>query len=180
MRRLTVCACVLLIAGCGEDPMRHEAVLAEADALERPVPGLYRSSARLVSFEMPGLPPAEADRFRERFGGMDTQDAQRCITRQESEDGFEDLLRTIGEGVNGMQCAFERFDTDPPKLDAVLSCQGTPAMQAEIAFNGTAAGEELALVMDMQASSPVIPGSSMKMQFDVSARRVGECPEPAA
>ena len=98
------------------------------------------------------------------------------MTQVQAEKGFEDLLKTIGEGVNGLTCGFERFETDPPKLDAMLTCQGAAAMKAEIGFAGTADAEGMELTMDMRANSPVIPGQSMQMQFAVSAERLGDCP----
>ena len=176
MRRLIALPLALLAAGCGDDPMSSEEVLAQARTLDSPRPGLYRTEAKLVSFEVPGLPPAQADRFRQQMAGFSSQPQERCVSQQEAERGFEGLLRTIGEGVNGLQCGFERFETDPPELDAVLSCQGAGAVEAEIAFEGTAEVEEMDLEMAMQAQSPVIPGRRMMMQFAVGAERIGECP----
>ena len=168
-----------LLAGCGDDPMSNEDVLSQARTLDSPMPGLYRTEAELVSFEVPGLPPAQADRFRQQMAGLSSQPQERCVSQREAEKGFEDLLRSIGEGVNGMQCAFERFETDPPQLDALLSCTDTGAIEAEIAFEGTAGAEEMDLTMRMDASSPVIPGNSMKLEFAVAAERLGECPDGA-
>ena len=175
MRRLITIAGSLVLAGCGSEPMSPEEVLGQADALERPAPGLYRTEAKLLSFEMPGIAPADADRFRNRMAGLAAQPQQQCLTPEEAERGFEDLLRTIGEDVNGLTCAFEDFATDPPALDAVLACQGS-GMEARIGFDGTADADGLDLEMAMDASTPLIPGQSMKLVFDVSSKRVGECP----
>ena len=112
MRRLITIAGSLVLAGCGSEPMSAEEVLGQADALERPAPGLYRTEAKLLSFEMPGIAPADADRFRNRMAGLAAQPQQQCLTPEEAEQGFE-LLRTIGDDVNGLTCAFEDFATDP-------------------------------------------------------------------
>lgn len=179
MRRLAPAAALLaplvLLAGCGSDPMSAEDVLGAAGNLQTPRAGLYLTHTKLLKFEMPGLPPAEADRFRTQMAGMSAQPQQSCVTQEQAQDGFEDMLKTIGEGVNGLTCGFQRFETDPPKLDALMVCEGAAAMSAEIAFNGTADATSMDLNMTMDASSPVIPGQTMQMKFAVSAEHIGDC-----
>ncbi len=164
-----------MLASCGSDPMSSEAVLDEAASLEKPRAGLYLTETELVSFEVPGLPPEEADRFRTQMGGLAASPQESCVTQEQADKGFEDLLKTIGEGINGLTCGFEEFTTDPPQVDAVLVCEGAAAMKAEIAFAGTADAVSMDMTMDMEASSPLIPGQSMEMAFAVSAERIGDC-----
>ncbi len=175
MRRIALVLPVLLVAGCGSDPMSSEDVLGQAGALEKPLPGLYRTQAELVSFDVPGVPPADADRMRSQMEGLSSQPQQQCLTKEEADRGFEDLLKAIGEGTNGLVCGFESFETNPPALDAVLACEGN-GMEAEIGFDGTAGAEGLDLAMTMEASTPVIPGQNMTMGFAVTSERLGDCP----
>ena len=155
--------------------MTSDEVLGEASALETPLPGLYRTGAELVTFEMPGLAPAEADRFRTQMAGLSSRPQERCVSQEEADRGLKDLLKTIGEGVNGLTCGFESFETDPPMLDAVLTCEGN-GMEAEIAFDGSSEADGLELTMAMEASTPIIPGQTMEMEFAVSSERIGDCP----
>lgn len=180
MRRLTRTAALLfplvLVTGCGSDPMSTDDVLGKAGNLQSPRAGLYRTRTELVSFEVPGLPPAEADLFRTWMAGLTANPQESCVTEEQADQGFDDLLKSIGEGVNGLTCGFERFETDPPELDALLACEGGAAMSAEIALSGTADAESMSLTMKMETNSPVIPGQFMQMEFAVSAERTGDCP----
>ena len=56
----------LVLSACGEadQPKSPEEVLAAADNLVKPRPGLYRSSAEIIDFEIPGIPPEQAAQMR--------------------------------------------------------------------------------------------------------------------
>lgn len=165
-----------VLTGCGEEkPLTSEQVLAEARALDKPQPGLYATTTRLVAFEVPGLPPEQADRIRQQMTGLTSEPQPQCLTRQQAERGFEDMLRQIGEGINEQQCAFTAFDTDGSRLSASLSCSGAAGVRAEAKFAGTSEADGFDLAMDLEAKNALIPGGSMTMRFTVKADRIGDC-----
>lgn len=167
---------VLFLASCGEEkPLSGEQVLASAGKLQKPEPGLYATSTKLVSFDVPGLPPAQIDRMREQMQGLSSEPQPRCLTQAEADKGFEDVLRQIGEGVNEQECAFTRFDVNGTKFDAGLSCAGPMGMSAEIGLKGTSGSAGFDATMDLEASNSMIPGGSMQMQLNVKSDRIGEC-----
>ncbi|GAA4042242.1 hypothetical protein GCM10022213_10700 [Parerythrobacter jejuensis] len=157
--------------------MSTDQVLSEARDLDRPTPGLYASTTQLVEFNVPGLPPAQADRFREQLSGLEGEDQPYCLTKEEAKKGFEDMLKTIGEASNGMACGFAKFEVDAPRLVADLSCSGPVGAKADIGFAGETTSESLELDMDMTAEMAVIPGGSMEMRFKVKSQRIGDCSE---
>ena len=166
------------LAACGDDSaLTSDEVLERAGTLEKPQPGLYATTTELVDFEVPGLAPQQADRFREQMEGMSSEQQPRCLTAAQAERGFEDMLKSIGEDANGMSCAFDRFDVDAPNLSADLGCDGPMGAGAQIGFAGTTDAQGFDLAMDMEASAPVIPGGTMQMRFKVTSQRIGECSE---
>ncbi|WP_284126074.1 DUF3617 domain-containing protein [Parerythrobacter aestuarii] len=175
-------ACVTLAAFCAvscgqEKPLSGEEVLAQAGKLQKPEPGLYATSTKLVSFDVPGLPPAQADRMREQMQGLSSEPQPSCLTEAEASKGFEDVLRQIGEGINDQECAFTRFNVDGIRFDANLSCSGPMGVSAEVGLSGTSTSAGFDASMDLEASNSMIPGGSMEMQFDVKSDRLGPCSE---
>lgn len=155
--------------------MTPEEVLGRAGSLEQPMPGLYRTDAELVSFEVPNASPMDADLLRSKMGGLSATTQERCIGDEEARLGFENLVKSIGEGVNGLTCRFERFETAPPSLNSVLACEGG-GVNATIGIDGTAEAEGVDLKMVIDTQAPPIPGQTMKMVFSVSSERIGDCP----
>ena len=58
------------LSACGEadQPKSPEEVMAAAESLVKPRPGLYRSSSEIIDFEIPGIPPEQAARMRDMLG----------------------------------------------------------------------------------------------------------------
>ena len=74
-------AAAALLSACdsGNAPKSQEEVSQEMANLERPTPGLYKSSSRIVSFEVPGMPPAQAEKMKGMFATSDA-DREFCLT----------------------------------------------------------------------------------------------------
>lgn len=180
MRMLTVAApaALLALAACGEEPSgprTAEEVIAESKALTKPEPGRYVSSAEMLEFSVPGLPEEQAGQLRGMMSGMGSEESSYCLTAEEAERGFEDAVRKMGEGSQGMKCEFERFDAAGSKLDAELACTGPQGMNATMKMDGTMEAEESQMTMEMVQKAPMIPGGEMRMKMRVQSRRVGAC-----
>lgn len=180
MRTLLAAAplAVLLLAACGDEPSEPKTadeVIAASQELTKPMPGRYLSSAEMIEFSVPGLPAEQAERLKSMMGGMGSEETSYCLTEEEAEKGFEDAVRKMGEGSNGMTCEFARFDADGSKLDAELACTGPQGMNATMKMDGTMEAEESEMHMEMTQKAPMIPGGEMRMEMRVKSRRVGEC-----
>ena len=168
----------LLLAGCGDDPSEPKTadeVIAASKGLTKPRPGQYLSSAEVIDFTVPGLPADQAARMKEMMGGMAGQETSYCLTAAEADKGFEDAVRKMGEGSNGMKCEFGRFDVSGNDLDAELACTGPQGMNATMKMDGTMAAESSEMHMDMTQKAPGIPGGEMHIEMRMKSRRVGEC-----
>ncbi len=106
MRALVmVTGCALALAACGSEPDQSktaEEVIEAADELVKPLPGLYRSSAEVIEFEIPGIPPEQAARMRDMAAGLQGEQRTQCLTEAEAEEGFRRVVKRRGEGQDGI------------------------------------------------------------------------------
>lgn len=180
MRALvTIAGCALALSACGsetDEPKSSEEVMAAAEKLVKPRPGLYRSNAEIVDFEIPGIPPAQAAQMRDLAGGLQGKETTRCLTQAEADEGFRRVVKRLGEGQGGITCAFDRFDAAASDLDANLTCTGPDGVEATMAIDGTVEAESSRMRMEMSQNSPSIPGGEMRMTMQVVSERIGDCP----
>lgn len=169
----------LALAACGSEPDQPKTadeVIAAADDLVKPRPGLYRSSAEIVEFEIPGIPPAQAARMRDMAAGLQGQAQTQCLTQAEADEGFKRVVKRLGEGQNGVACTFSRFEAAGSDLDAALECTGPAGVDADMTIDGTVEKERSRMRMEMSQQSADIPGGEMRMTMEVVSERIGDCP----
>ena len=167
-----------LLAGCGSDPdpKSPDEVIAASKNLITPEPGLYTTKAELLEFSVPGISPQQADMLRSRFSGMASENQTFCLTPDQAERGFEDMVRQMGEGRNGMSCDFTRFDADGGDLDAAMTCSGPAGLEADMALTGSMTTDSSQMRMEMKQSAAMIPGGEMNMVLQMNSQRTGDCP----
>lgn len=175
----TVLIAGLALAGCGEankEPRTADEVVAEAAKLEKPRPGQYETTVELVNFDVPGLPPQQAEAMKATMGKVSSQSSRSCLTQADADKGFEESVRQMTEKNGTMQCDFGRFDVDGGKIDAAMTCKGPQGMTSDITVEGTGSAEATAMHMKMVQKAAMIPGGEMRMEMKMNSRRVGDCP----
>lgn len=172
-------AATLALTACGQEasePKTADEVVAEAGKLEKPQPGEYETKVELVEFSVPGLPQQQAEQMKAMMAGAQEKANRYCLTEAEAAKGFEDSIRKMTEGDGRMKCDFKKFAVDGGKLDAALACNGPQGMTADLAMDGTASSQASAMHMTMVQKAPMIPGGEMRMEMNMTSRRVGDCP----
>ena len=164
----------LVLAGCnaGDEPRSQQEAEEVARQMVKPRPGLYRSTSKLVSFEVPGMPPAQAEQMRQMFSTT-AQGREYCLTPEEANQGMEGALKKLAEG----QCSYDRFNADGEALDAKLTCKTGQDMTATIVMKGTMSAEGSQMKMEVEQSAPGAPGGKgVKMAAEIASERIGDCP----
>lgn len=181
MRRQTAILatlCLVSLAGCGKEasePRTAEEVIAEAGELDQPQPGQYATNVELLAFEVPGLPPEQAEKIKAMMGGVGNQASSYCLTAEEAGKGFGESVRKMSQGAGGLDCEFSKFDVDDGKFAAEMACKGPQSMESTMVLNGTAGATATAMTMDMSQKAAMIPGGEMRMKMKMSSRRTGDC-----
>jgi hypothetical protein len=172
MQRLAFVS-LLFLAACQNKRPDDEAVLAEANKLTKPLPGLYRSTTSLVSFDLPGADPRTADMIRDRFAQVLPQHREFCLTPRAAARGFEDMVRQSQQG----DCRIESFVADNSHLSAQMSCRLAAKLNSTVSVDGTGGPDSSHIDLRIVQTGPSVPGGTQTMAMKVDNVRVGDCPQ---
>lgn len=171
-------AAALALAACSSEPAgppSAEDVAEAAENLVKPLPGQYRSTARITKFEIPGLPPEQAAQMKGMMGSAANQSSESCLTEAQAKDGFKTMAKQMSEGQQGVKCEFARFDAKGSKLDADLTCSGPGGANVSMGMNGDIEPTQSTMTMTMTQKDPSIPGGEVRMEMEVKSERIGDC-----
>jgi len=175
---LLLTVATLALAGCKKEaapggPAGPGADAAQpAAAMPKPLPGLYRSTAELVSLDAPGLPAGAAAQMKQM---MASRAAPRdfCLTGEEAAKGYEERVKKL---AGRPDCHFDHYSADGGKLDAQLTCTAKNGTRSVLTMQGTMAPDGSDMTLGMDQSGDQMPGGTMKMVMHVKSARVGDCP----
>ena len=180
MRRIVIAAAATFaLAACGDNPsadadgdgeITMEEAAAKTEGMVKPRPGKYRATVEFVDVEMPGAPQQVQDMMRSLFD-RGPQTHEYCLTKEEAEEGFEEMARRAQEGDS--DCTFEKFDADGGSIDAVMNCKADGEGSARMTMTGTGTETSSTMNMTMDAQGP--DGQSMKMTMKSTQERIGDC-----
>lgn len=160
----------LALAGCKQEPKTADQVKEEIAQMPKPKPGNYRSTSKLISFEMPGMPQAQQDQLKQAFSQAQGRDF--CLTKAEADKGYEEMTKKLAEG----NCTYDKFEASGKNLDAKLTCSTGKDMKATVAMQGEVSEEGSKMTMTIEQSAPQLAGKTMKMVAEVASTRTGDCP----
>jgi hypothetical protein len=172
MQRLSLVSCLLLLVSCQPKGPDDKTVLAEGNKLAKPLPGLYRSTTSLVSFELPGADPQTADMIRDRFAQVLPQRREYCLTPEAAARGFQDMVRQSQQG----DCRIDSFVADKSRLSARMSCRLAARLTSTVSVTGTGRPDSSHIDLEIVQTGPSVPGGSETMVMKVDNQRVGDCP----
>ena len=175
MSRLTSAFGLLLLAGCEAPGPDDAEVLAEAEKLAEPLPGLYRSTTSFEGYELPGATAREAEIVRERMASLSPQVREFCLTPEDAQGGFREMLTAMQEG----DCTVERFAAQDGRLDARMRCSGRGGIESRVTMAGEADPVRSRLSLDIEQSGDAIAGGRSRMLMQVASERIGDCPAMA-
>jgi len=164
------------LAACGSQtaddaPKTLEEVAKEAERMEKPEPGQYESTMKILDLSIPGLPADQAAQMKQMMGSMSSQTHSFCLTEEEANQGFEEMIRKSQQG----ECTFDRFNATANAIDAKMTCKAEEGGDATITMKGTMHATSSTMDMEMDQNNADIPGGKMHMKMQVTSKRVGEC-----
>ncbi len=186
MKSASVAALALILAACGSGDAASDGTatggvsaddaLAQVESMTKPLPGQYRTQFELVDLTVPGIPAEQIATMRTMFADSVANIETSCLSAQEAEQGFEEMVRQLGESNGDAQCTIDSFDADGGTLDAALSCAPKSGVTANMTVNGDIAPEKSVMTMAINTKAANIPGGEMTMSIRTTANRLGDCP----
>lgn len=168
----------LALVACGsepDEPQTAEDIAEQANKLTKPKAGQYTSTTEVLEFEVPGLPPAQADQMKQMFAGLGSQEMTYCLTQEQADEGFEEAIKRMNEGEDGVSCTFDNFDVSGNSLDAKMSCDAGMGGKSQMTMTGTLDEEQQDLTIAVTQESEQIPGGKMNLKMKMNSRRTGDC-----
>ncbi|MXO85788.1 DUF3617 family protein [Altererythrobacter aurantiacus] len=156
-------------AAASGEALSDDELIAAGREITRPEPGQYRSEVELVNVDIPGAPQAQVDMMRRMFADSASTTTEYCITPEDAERGFEEMVRGGQRG----DCEFQKFDTAGGNIDAAMTCQHGQGT-ANITMQGEATATTSDMTMTMRQDGGEMGRVSMTM--NVKHRRIGDCP----
>ena len=179
--RLLATLAILALAACGEreeetaatqepgQTMSQEEIGAAMENVVRPRPGQYRTRTELVDLTLPNIPGGNMEQLRTMMERNVERETLRCITPEEANRGYEDILRDTQDS----NCSVERFSAKGGNIDARMVCNG---QQGSGVMTMTGTATETSSDMSMSMTNTVPEMGEMAMRMRMVSERVGDCP----
>lgn len=168
-------ALVLALAGCGKKddgaPKSMAEVKAEAGKLQKMTPGEYENSMQITKFEIPGMPPAQAEQMKQMMAAQGNQKSKFCLTKEQAEKGGEDMFKKLAQG----ECTFTAFDVQGSNVTGNMTCKTPQGGTGTIAMRGTVSAQGSSVDMDMTVEEKMMPGGKANIAMHVESKRLGDC-----
>jgi hypothetical protein len=163
------------LAGCDKKadgtPKSLEQAAEQAKQMVKPEPGKYRSSIKMLEFNIPGLPAGQAEQMKKGMAGAASQSHEFCLTAQDVEKGYEEMVKKSSDG----NCTFEKFDTTANTIDAKMTCDMGKGSKAEMAMSGNVTPTKSVMVMEIDNNVSPVPGGKIHTKMQVTNERIGDC-----
>lgn len=168
----TLLGCLVLTACSKSEEVKLENVSAsevveatkDHAAAVKLKPGQWRTTAQLVSIDMPGLPKQVADQMGQAMAKAGA--TEHCLTAEEVEKPEEVLARDNGE------CRYERFQMSGGKIDAVMKCKPANQPEMQVSLSGDYQPERYEVAAEMKMEQQ---GKPLTMRLKSLSERIGEC-----
>ncbi|WP_114521872.1 DUF3617 domain-containing protein [Altererythrobacter sp. ZODW24] len=169
-------AALATLSACGEseqsEPVAVNEIVSEAQKLNKPMPGQYRSTAKLIEIDLPGMPESVAAQMKDQMSEMQSQTSEQCLTEAQVDKGWEDMVKNMNNATEDADCQFDKFDVEGGNLDAQMTCTAAAGIAAKIAMTGKMEPEKQVMTMVVsQSGGP----SQMNMKMEVTNERIGDC-----
>ncbi|WP_296680729.1 DUF3617 domain-containing protein [Novosphingobium sp.] len=165
---------ILALGGCNsssDTPKTADEVKTEVARMERPEPGMYRTTINVLDVTIPGMDAARAEQMKKLFGTT-SKSTEACLTKAQADKGFEELNKRAAQG----DCRYDNFKADGGRIDARMTCKTGRGMTMTYDMHGTFTSTGSQLKMAFDASMMPMPGRGMHIEAEVKNERIGDCP----
>jgi hypothetical protein len=171
---LLLATAVLALSACDKPdkgPKTMEEAKNEAAELERPDPGQYKQTTKIVKFEVPGAPPQMVEQIRKMMEGQGGN-LEYCLTKADTEKGFGEMFKKGAQG----DCTYDRFDASANTIDAIMTCKAGEGGTARMTMNGTVSSTGSKVNVNVEQKNDKSPMGNANIAMELETTRIGDCP----
>lgn len=133
-------------------------------------PGNWKSTMAMSKFEIPGAPPAVAERAKAMLGQSQTTEA--CMSEAEAKAGVRSMSNAMQQG----DCTMDNFKQGGGTMSGTMVCKGASGFGAPtMAMTGTYTADKVTMVMAGEITDDKLPGGKANMEMRLTSERTGEC-----
>jgi hypothetical protein len=178
-----------VLVGCGDNAdgggaERNAAGEVTKSGMEREMaditrltPGQYNVQMQALRFDVPGMPPEQAQMMQQVMAGVSSQVQSQCVTEEQTRGSMEDMYKGLADG----NCTMQRFDVTGSRMTGQMRCDAGGGRTSEISIAGTMGETSSETTMTMAMTDPSMPQGRAEMEMRVTMTRTGDCtPESRA
>ncbi len=132
-------------------------------------PGNWKDTMSMTKFDIPGAPPAIAQRASSMLGKAQTNEI--CLNAAQAKLGVRDFSRSMQQG----DCKMEGFTQGGGNMSGKLVCTGGSMGATTMTMNGTYTMEKIEMTMAGEVNQPQIPGGRAIIAMKITSERAGDC-----
>lgn len=132
--------------------------------------GMWKNSMTMTRFDIPGAPPAVAQRAKAMLGKP--QSTAACMSAAQARAGVRDFSSSMQQG----DCRMEDFTQGSGRMSGKMLCTGTSGFGApEMKMDGTYTPEKVSMTLSGDVSDSKLPGGKATIELTILSERTGDC-----
>lgn len=132
--------------------------------------GNWKNTMTMTRFDIPGAPPAVAERAKGMLGKGQSSEA--CMSAAQATAGVRDFSSSMQQG----DCKMEDFTHGGGKMAGTMVCTGSSGFGApEMKMAGTYAPNKVSMTLSGEVSDSKLPGGKANIEMTILSTRTGDC-----
>lgn len=133
-------------------------------------PGNWKSTMTMTKFDIPGAPPAVAERTKAMLG--QSQSTEACMSEAQAKLGVREMSSSMQQG----DCTMQDFEQARGIMSGTMVCKGSGSFGApKMAMNGTYTADKVTMTLSGEVSDAKLPGGKANMELSITSQRTGDC-----
>jgi tape measure domain-containing protein len=131
--------------------------------------GNWKNTMTMSKFDIPGAPPAVAERAKAMLGQAQTTET--CMSAAQAKAGVRDFSSALQQG----ECKMEDFTQGSGKMSGKLVCTNSAMGMTAMTMNGSYTPEKVAMTLAGELNDSKLPGGKANIEMSITSERAGDC-----
>jgi hypothetical protein len=132
-------------------------------------PGNWKNSMSMTKFDVPGAPPAFAERAKTMLGKAQSTEA--CMSAAQAKAGVRDFSSSMQQG----DCKMEDFKQGSGTMSGTMKCKGSAMGDTSMTMDGTYTTDKVTMNLTGEIAEKSLPGGKAIIGMTITSERTGDC-----